>query len=159
MKNEDQFPTVRFLKCPKCAQIFTASLSGSDHCPKCNSAFDGPEQETVLLVENHNGHVLISIQTSILRIADQQNLKQQVDKIISESPKSIAFEFRSAAYLDSALMNILVRTTHELSQVGAVVYVISSNPQVIDGLNSVNLDQVLKVCTGQAQYQQLISMQ
>jgi hypothetical protein len=37
MLDENRFPTMRFMKCRKCGNVFVASLSGVTTCPECSS--------------------------------------------------------------------------------------------------------------------------
>lgn len=37
MFDENRYPTMRFLRCKKCGNIFVESLSGSKECPDCSS--------------------------------------------------------------------------------------------------------------------------
>lgn len=48
MPDEQQYPTMRFMKCKKCGVVFVASLAGSTECPECSSNITGrykPEAE------------------------------------------------------------------------------------------------------------------
>jgi hypothetical protein len=35
--NESQYPTLRFMHCKKCGNMFVAGLDGSTECPECSS--------------------------------------------------------------------------------------------------------------------------
>ncbi len=37
MINENKYPTMRFMFCKKCGNVFAASFSGARECPDCSS--------------------------------------------------------------------------------------------------------------------------
>jgi predicted Zn-ribbon and HTH transcriptional regulator len=41
MPNEQQYPTMRFMKCKKCGAVFAAPPGGPTECPECSSAATG----------------------------------------------------------------------------------------------------------------------
>jgi uncharacterized OB-fold protein len=37
MPNEQEYPTMRFMKCKKCGTVYVASIGGKAECPECSS--------------------------------------------------------------------------------------------------------------------------
>lgn len=49
MHDENKYPTLRFLKCKKCGNVFTGSLTGDAECPEClsqDAIYYRPYEET-----------------------------------------------------------------------------------------------------------------
>lgn len=48
MLDENNYPTMKFMRCKKCGNVFAASMTGYNECPECAS------EETGLLAESQD---------------------------------------------------------------------------------------------------------
>jgi hypothetical protein len=44
MPNEQEYPTMRFMKCKRCGTVYVASIGGKAECPECSSPAAGAFQ-------------------------------------------------------------------------------------------------------------------
>lgn len=146
MRDEDKFPTMRFLTCQSCGHAYTASLTGVNTCPRCQTPArtgDAPGNRIGKTVVN--GHVLFTVSGPIYKIQELEELKMEIDFALKGQPESVAFRFDGASYLDSSMLAQLVRTLQELSRRGKPTYVITNDAHVVESLQVLDLDRVLTV--------------
>src|SRR4051812_8319993 len=103
MRDEGDFPTVRFRKCSACGKIYTGSLTGADACPICHTAFRAEEpRDSAVSLTRIGSHVLFSIQGSVRKLGQLEDLRGQVEGALADNPDSIAFAFEGSSYLSSS---------------------------------------------------------
>ncbi len=154
MRNEEKYPTVRFLKCKNCGHIFTESLSGENQCSNCQAAFQ-PEKDFPFWLEKQSlhGHVRMTIMGTLYKIKDVELLKVEVAKSLDENPKSLAFEFKSSSYLDSTVIHLLAKSIQRLSQEMKKACIITDDEHLIESLRTVGLDRVVSILPNFETYQ------
>lgn len=145
MRDEEKFPTMRFLTCKACGQAFTASLSGFDSCPSCQTPARPGDEPKGVASSGFAGHVLLTVAGPIYRMRELEALKVAIDDALKGGPDSIAFHFDGASYLDSSMLSQIVRTLQEMSKRGKPTYVITGDAQVMESLQILDLDRVLTV--------------
>jgi hypothetical protein len=153
MRDEFQFPTVRFRKCGSCGQVYTGSLTGQDACPKCHSphrAEGSPGAEITLSSEN--GHFLFTIRGTLIKLGELEELRTQIDKALSTDARSVAFELEGASFLSSSLINLVVKTMQTLSVKGRPTFVITRDADSLESLQMMDLDRVLRILPDRETY-------
>jgi hypothetical protein len=157
LRDEEKFPTVRFLKCRRCGEIYTGSLTGINNCPKCLTAAT-PEDVggRSFRKEKIGEHILFSVTGTVYKLQELENLKADIEASLGGHSDSIAFAFEGSSYLDSSLINLVVKTMQTLSQRGKSTYVITQDLHVLESLQVLNLDRVLTVLPTVAGYRAVI---
>ena len=146
MRDEEKFPTMRFLTCPVCGHAYTASLSGENSCPRCQAPARRGDARTVRVRRTQQGpHILLTIAGPIYKIQELEDLKVEIDKALRETPETIAFHLDGASYLDSSMLAQLVRTLQEMTRRGKATFIITGDAQVLESLQILDLDRVLPV--------------
>lgn len=144
MRDEEKFPTVRFHKCKACGNVYTGSLTGENICPKCQAPFlPDPEEGFHFQKQVFGRDVLFNITGSLYKLHELEALKLQIESSLGEDIQSIAFAFSGSAYLDSSLINLMVKSMQTLSRYNRPTYVITREPQVVESLQMLNLDKVM----------------
>jgi anti-anti-sigma factor len=154
MRDEDKFPTVRFLKCRACGQVYTGSLTGDDACPKCHAphrAEAAPDGR--ITREGDGGHVLFTVRGSLHKIAQLEELRAQIFEAVDRDALSIAFAFEGSTFLNSSLINLLVKTMQTLSVRGRPTFVVTRDAEVLESLQMMDLDRVLRILPDLERYQ------
>jgi anti-anti-sigma factor len=158
MRDENQFPTMRFLTCRVCGHSYTASLSGSNACPNCRApARPSDEAGNRISRVEQGGHILLILSAPMYKLKDLEELKTHVDAVLQADPRSLAFHLDGASYLDSSMLAQLVRAVQELTKRGRTTYVISSDPQVIESLEILDLDRVLTLLPNLDAYRAVVA--
>ncbi len=157
MRNEEDFPTVKFHKCRACGQVYTGSLSGQNACPNCQI----PSQTQVLNVGHfklarQGRHVLFSVLGPAHKVEELEALRAQIDELSMLETDSIAFEFRNSAHLNSSLIGLLVRTMQSLSIHGKPIFIIATEPATLESLQIMDLDRVMKIVPSLEKYQEAL---
>ena len=95
VRDEDQFPTVRFHKCRACGHVYTGSLTGDNACPSCHvpALKDTPPGGQITRQKN-GAHVLFTITGNLYKIQELEELRAQINEVDSQVD-SIAFESTS----------------------------------------------------------------
>lgn len=153
MRDEDRFPTMRFLTCPACGQAYTASLSGVDTCPGCGTpARPGSAASAQVQRTRQGSHVLLTVKGPRYKLQEVEDLRFEIDRALKEDPDSIAFHFHGASFLDSSMLGQIVRTLQEMTLRGKSIFVITDDPQVLESLQILDLDRVLTILPGLEAY-------
>lgn len=146
LRNEADFPTVRFLTCKSCGQGYTASLSGVNACPRCQApAGVGDVQGSRVTRTEAGGHVLLTISGPLYRMQELDELRRHVDAALDAGAGSLAFHFDGASRLDSSMLGQIARAVQALSRQGRPAYLVTWDPQVVESLRVVDLDRVITV--------------
>lgn len=154
MRDEDKFPTVRFRKCRACGQVYTGSLTGDDACPKCHTAHRAETPaEGRITREGDGGHVLFTIRGSLHKIQQLEDLRAQILEAVDGDALSVAFAFEASPFLSSSLINLLVKTMQTLSVRGRPTFVVTRDAEVLESLQMMDLDRVLRILPDLEQYQ------
>jgi anti-anti-sigma factor len=154
LRDEDKFPTMRFLTCPACGHAYTASLSGEDSCPRCQASVrQGRSQAPRVRRTQQGSHILFTVAGPIYKIQELEDLKFEIDRALKETPDSIAFHLEGASYLDSSMLAQLVRTLQEMTRRGKATFLITADAHVLESLQVVDLDRVLTVIPSLEAYQ------
>lgn len=157
MRDEEKFPTMRFLNCRGCGHTYTASLTGVNSCPRCRTpAQPGEEGPNRIERRDTGGHVLLTVTGQMYTIKDLEGLKGHVDRVLEGEPASLAFHFNGASFLDSSTLAQLVRAVHELTKRGKSTYVISGNPQVVENFEMLDLNRVLTLIPSLEAYRNVL---
>jgi len=144
MRDEEKFPTVRFMKCGHCGNVYTASLTGVNACPKCQAPARPEESKALPFLKENNGkHILYSVSGTVFKGRDLDALKTEIEAGLAREHESIAFSFGASTYLDSGLINLLVRTLQAQGSRGKPTYVVTKDHQVLESLQMLNLDKAL----------------
>jgi hypothetical protein len=153
MRDELQFPTVRFRKCGSCGQIYTGSLTGQDACPKCHSPHRSEEPSGAeITLSSEGGHVLFTIRGTLLKLGELEELRTQIEKAQAGDALSIAFALEGASFLSSSLINLVVKTMQTLSVRGRPTFVITRDADSLESLQMMDLDRVLRILPDREAY-------
>jgi len=146
LRDENNFPTMRFLTCRACGQTYTGSLSGENSCPRCQApARDGMDSAARVHRSYQGSHILLTVQGPKYKLQELEDLRFEIDRSLKEGPESIAFHFRGASYLDSSMLAQIVRTLQEMTRLGKATFVITDDAQVLESLQILDLDRVLTI--------------
>lgn len=158
MRDEDKFPTVRFHKCKACGHVYTGSLTGDNACPACHAPAQTAIAQSGSIAKSAEGpHALLTITGSLHKIQDLEDLRAHIDATLGTAPESIAFAFRKASYLNSSLVNLLVKTMQTLSVHGKPTYIITEEIDVLESLQMMDLDRVMRIYPTLEQYRAALS--
>ena len=158
MRDENKFPTMRFLTCQACGQTYTASLSGENHCPGCQApARDGSASAGRVHRSCQGTHILLTVQGPKYRLQELEDLRFEIERSLKEGPESIAFHFSGASYLDSSMLAQIVRTLQEMTRQGKATFVITDDPHVLESLQILDLDRVLAILPNVEAYRASLS--
>lgn len=153
MRDEENFPTMRFLTCRACGHAYTASLTGENSCPRCRTpASSGQASGAKIRRTREGAHFMLTVHGPIYKIQDLEDLRVEIDAALKESPESLAFHFSGASYLDSSMLAQIVRTLQVMTSRGKSTFVITGDPQVLESLQIVDLDRVLTIFPSQEAY-------
>jgi hypothetical protein len=146
LRDEDRFPTVRFHKCRACGQVYTGSLTGDDACPGCHApavkeAPPGGQIQRRL----EGGHALFTITGTMYKIQELEELRSQINEVVAQGADSIAFAFQQSSFLNSSTINLLVKTMQTLSIHGKPTFIITDDNEVLESLQMMDLDRVMRV--------------
>jgi hypothetical protein len=146
MRDEGDFPTVRFRKCSACGKIYTGSLTGADACPICHTPFRAEEAaESAVSRTRIGSHVLFSILGPVRKLGQLEDLRGQVEGALEENPGSIGFAFEKASFLSSSLINLLVKTMQTLSILGRPIFIVTRDADTLESLQMMDLDRVMRI--------------
>lgn len=146
MRDEDKFPTMRFITCRSCGQAYTASLSGVNSCPQCGTVAERRAAAGKRVLRTDIGkHILLTVTGPIYKIQEVEEVRGEVDDAFREQPESMAFHFDNASYLDSSMLSQLVRTVQEMTRRSRPTFVITGDAQVLESLQILDLDRVLTI--------------
>lgn len=154
MRDEDRFPTVRFRKCRACGQVYTGSLTGLDACPQCHAPYR-PEEPPLAGIDRagEGGHVLFAIRGPIRRLGQLEDLRAEIETALKGNADSIAFAFEASSFLGSSLINLLVKTMQTLSIRGKPTFIITSDAESLESLQTMDLDRVMRIVPDRESYQ------
>lgn len=146
MRDEHQFPTMRFLFCQACGQAYTASLTGENSCPKCQTPARPGAASVAQVHRTRRGiHILLTVQGPKYKLQELEDLRFEIDRAMKDGPESIAFHFRGASYLDSSMLAQIVRTLQEMTRRGKATFIITDDSQVLESLQILDLDRVVTI--------------
>lgn len=153
MRDESNFPTVRFRKCAACGKVYTGSLTGVDTCPMCHTPFrvEEPEEATVSR-SSRDGHVLFSIRGAIRKLGPLEELRGQIETALAENADSIGFALENSSFLNSSLINLFVKTMQSLSVLGKPTFIITRDADTLESLQMMDLDRVMRVLPDRESY-------
>ncbi len=158
LRNEEDFPTVKFHKCRSCGQVYTGSLSGQNTCPSCQEpAQAGVVDAGHFKLIRQGRHVLFSLLGPAHKMDELEALRAQIDELPILETDSIAFEFRNSAHLNSSLVGLLVRTMQSLSIQGKPIFIIAAEPATLESLQIMDLDRVMKIVPSLEKYQEALA--
>lgn len=153
VRYEDKFPTVRFLKCKACGKIYTGSLTGDNACPDCLvPAETGSPAAGRISKRIESSHALFNITGTLYKIGELEELKAQIDQALEEEIGSIAFLFEGSSFLNSSTINLLVKTMQTLSVRGKPTFIITDDKEVLESLQMMDLDRVMRICPDLERY-------
>lgn len=153
MRDESDFPTVRFRKCSSCGKIYTGSLTGADACPACHTPFHEEEPADATVSRTSLGsHVLFAVRGSVRKLGQLEALRGQIEGALAENADSIAFAFENASFLSSSLINLLVKTMQTLSVLGKPTFIVTRDADTLESLQMMDLDRVMRVVPDQESY-------
>ncbi|HKP98606.1 MAG TPA: STAS domain-containing protein [Fibrobacteria bacterium] len=146
MRDEDQFPTVRFHKCRACGNVYTGSLTGEDACPSCHvpAHKDAPPGGQIRR-QLEGSHALFTITGTVYKIQELEELRSQIQEVVAQEVDSIAFAFEKSSFLSSSTINLLVKTMQTLSIHGKPTFIITRDEEVLESLQMMDLDRVMRI--------------
>jgi anti-anti-sigma factor len=153
VRDEDQFPTVRFHKCRACGHVYTGSLTGDNACPACHvPAHKDPPTDSRIKHDVEGSHALFTITGNIYKIQELEELRSQIQEVVSKEVDSIAFAFEKASFLSSSTINLLVKTMQTLSIRGKPTFIITDEEDVLESLQMMDLDRVMRILPNLEKY-------
>lgn len=156
MRDEESFPTVPFITCPQCGSVYTGSLSGQMQCPNCGFEKTASPAELTWSFARDGGHLLCRFQGSKYRLKSLEGLKRDLETALHPIPLSFALKLESGCFFDSSLINVLIRSIRELTQVSRPIFVISSDPEVLETFQIMDLDKLVHLVADEAAYDKLL---
>jgi anti-anti-sigma factor len=148
VRDEDKFPTVKFHKCRACGHVYTGSLTGANACPSCHvAAQPEPPPGGQIRRQVDSGHVLFTITGTMYNIKELEELRAQIQSMMEQEVQSIAFAFEKSSFLNSSTINLLVKTMQSMSVYGKPTFIITSDTEVLESLQMMDLDRVMKICS------------
>jgi hypothetical protein len=152
VRDEDQFPTVRFHKCSACGHVYTGSLTGDNACPNCHvPAFKDRPPGGQIKRQMDGAHVLFTITGNLYKIQELEELRSQINKVDQEVD-SIAFAFEKSSFLNSSTINLLVKTMQTLSIRSKPTFIITDETEVLESLQMMDLDRVMRILPNLEKY-------
>lgn len=146
MRDEDKFPTVRFHKCRACGHVYTGSLTGENACPVCHSPNLGASDKGSRITrETDAGHVLYTIRGALHKIQELEELRASIHEAVGQDALSVAFLFEGSSFLSSSTINLLVKTMQSMSVLGRPTFIITRDPEVLESLQMLDLDRVMRI--------------
>jgi hypothetical protein len=146
VRDEDQFPTVRFHKCKACGHVYTGSLTGDNACPACHvPALKDPPPGGQIKRQMEGAHALFTITGNVYKIQELEELGSQIGECVKQGVDSIAFAFEKSSFLNSSTINLLVKTMQTLSVHGKPTFIITSEADVLESLQMMDLDRVMRI--------------
>ena len=154
MRDEDKFPTVRFHKCRTCGNVYTGSLTGEDACPSCHTPAhkDAPPGSQIRKTVDR-GHTLFTITGNVYKIQELEELRAQINQVSAQDVGSVAFAFEKSSFLNSSTINLLVKTMQTLSVHGKPTFIITRDEEVLESLQIMDLDRVMRILPDLESYQ------
>jgi anti-anti-sigma factor len=146
VRDEEQFPTVKFHKCGTCGQVYTGSLTGDDACPSCHTPAtrEAPPGGQIRLTME-GAHALFTITGNVYKIQELEELRSQINEAVALNAESIAFAFEKSSFLNSSTINLLVKTMQTLSVHGKPTFIITREAEVLESLQMMDLDRVMRI--------------
>ncbi|MEO6097942.1 MAG: STAS domain-containing protein [Fibrobacteria bacterium] len=146
MRDEDQFPTVKFQKCGTCGHVYTGFPNGVAPCPNCHA----PAKEKAppggqIRLQMDGPHALFTISGNLYKIQELEELRSQINDVVAADALSIAFAFEYSSFLNSSTINLLVKTMQTLSVHGKPTFIITSEREVLESLEMMDLDRVMRI--------------
>lgn len=149
---------MRFLTCQSCGQAYTASLTGVNACPRCETpAAPGQAAGRRVTRTTSGNHILLTITGPIYKIQEVEEVRGEVDAAFRGEPESMAFHFDQASYLDSSMLSQLVRTVQEMTKRHKPTFLITGDAEVLESLQILDLDRVLTVCPTLENYRECLN--
>ena len=136
---------MRFLKCRECGHIYTGSLTGDNSCPQCHAPSRPEIAGNRSRRESQAGNVLFILSGPVYKIKDLEQLKSNIEASLEEDIQSLAFAFESTSFLDSSMLNLLVKAMHTLSQRNKPTFIITADLDVIESLHILDLDKLMTI--------------
>ena len=153
MRDEDQFPTVRFHKCRACGHIYTGSLTGDNACPACHvPALRDAPPGSLIRRDVDGAHALFTITGNIYKIQELEELRSQINEVVEQDVESIAFAFEKSSFLNSSTINLLVKTMQTLSIRSKSTFIITDDEEVLESLQIMDLDRVMRILPNLEKY-------
>ncbi len=145
---------MRFHKCKACGNVYTGSLTGDNACPACQAPADKSVPPGSQIRKQMDGnHVLFTITGNVYKIQDLEDLRAQINAVPVPSVGSIAFAFEKASFLSSSTINLLVKTMQSLSVHGKPTFIITRDEEVLESLQIMDLDRVMRILPDVESYQ------
>lgn len=148
MRDENQFPTVRFHKCRACGHVYTGSLTGDNVCPACHApALKDVGDPAGARIQRHveGAHALFTITGNLYKIQELEELRAQINEVVDQEVESVAFAFEKASFLNSSTINLLVKTMQTLSVRSRPTFIITAEQEVLESLQMMDLDRVMRI--------------
>jgi anti-anti-sigma regulatory factor len=159
LRDEDQFPTVRFHKCKSCGHVYTGSLTGEDACPACQAPEDKSIPSGSSIQKRMDGpHALFTITGNIYKIQELEALRARINELDFQSVGSIGFAFEQSSFLNSSTINLLVKTMQTLSVHGKPTFIITRDKEVLESLQIMDLDRVIRIVPDLEAYRSALAL-
>src|SRR5688572_20470000 len=102
----------------------------------------GPEERerAWLRRQDHGSHALFILQGMPYKFNDLDNLRQQIDQTLLQPGTSMVFEFRECGFLDSAFINLLIKTLQACRRQERPMALVTRDRDIVEALALCNLD-------------------
>ncbi len=139
--------------------MYTGSLTGENACPNCHElAAPLVPDDGRFRQEANRGHILFIITGTVYKIQELEELKAKIDEAIAGGVDSVAFAFEKSSYLSSSMINLMVRTMQSLTIQGKPIYLVTSDTHVLESLQMMDLDRVMKIFPTQEEYRGALAL-
>ncbi len=91
-------------------------------------------------------------QGSKYRLKALEGLKRDLETALQPVPLSFALRLEAGCFFDSSLINVLIRSIREMTQVSRPIFVISSDPEVLETFQIMDLDKLVHLVEDEETY-------
>lgn len=88
---------------------------------------------------------MFTITGTMYKIQELEELRAQINEVVAQEVGSIAFAFQQSSFLNSSTINLLVKTMQTLSIHGKPTYIITNDNEVLESLQMMDLDRVMRI--------------
>lgn len=99
-----------------------------------------------------DGHVYLALRGTVHRLGELDALRAVLDQVLAADARSIAFGFEGSSYLNSSLVNLIVKTMRGLASAGRPTFIVTSDPEVLESLRIMDLDRVIRILPDREAY-------
>jgi anti-anti-sigma regulatory factor len=132
--------------------MYTGSLSGQMVCPSCGFEKTASASDLFWTIANEGGHLFCRFTGSKYRLKALESLKRDLEKALQPLPLSFALKVGQGSFFDSSLINVLIRSIREMTEASRPIFVISSDPEVLETFQIMDLDKLVFLVSDEESY-------